>query len=688
MSKDAPRLLVSLSYNKGFRYSAPEFSPSMIRFLQTPGPAKKIVLGGLLLVVCVMMVITLVPGGLFGNYFGGDITTAGVVASVGGDDITLQEVAQRARMMGRQQFRGNVPPSLMPFLMQRTADNMISQGALSYEAGRMGLGVSDKELAEYLQKGQFGQVFFPGGKFIGQDQYENFVQNQWGINVAQFEKELKGQLGQQRLLSTVGAAATVSDKEVTEQVKKQDTKVKFDYAILTLDDVKKDVKVTDVELKAFYDQNKQQYVNSIPEKRKARYILIDGGKVASTIPITQADLQTYYTQHQDEYRIPETVTVRHILIKTPTPGPDGKVDQKGVDAAKAKIEDIQKQLKAGANFGDLAKKYSEDPGSAQEGGLLPPITKGRTVPEFEQAAFTTPKGQTTGIVRTSYGFHIIQVEDRQNARIKPLDEVSPQIESAVKQEKAAAATQSLANSVQSLARSQGLDKAAASKGLSVTTTELVAQTDALPGVGSAQELSNGLFSAKKNDPPTLAQTPQGYAIYQVTEIQPAQTPTFEDIRAKVEEQFKSQRAQALLTQKTQELSDRARAEHDLRKAAKELGATVKTSDLVNSSAQVPDVGAMSGAANVAFDLGVGNISGPLQGSTGSGIVLAVIDKQEPSPEEAKLAWDRAKESLLDQKRQVLQGLYVQNLRERLEKEGKIKINKKEMERMSRLSEGS
>ena len=504
MSKDAPRLLVSLSYNKGFRYSAPEFSPSMIRFLQTPGPAKKIVLGGLLLVVCVMMVITLVPGGLFGNYFGGDITTAGVVASVGGDDITLQEVAQRARMMGRQQFRGNVPPSLMPFLMQRTADNMISQGALSYEAGRMGLGVSDKELAEYLQKGQFGQVFFPGGKFIGQDQYENFVQNQWGINVAQFEKELKGQLGQQRLLSTVGAAATVSDKEVTEQVKKQDTKVKFDYAILTLDDVKKDVKVTDVELQAFYDQNKQQYVNSIPEKRKARYILIDGGKVASTIPITQADLQTYYTQHQDEYRIPETVTVRHILIKTPTPGPDGKVDQKGVDAAKAKIEDIQKQLKAGANFGDLAKKYSEDPGSAQEGGLLPPITKGRTVPEFEQAAFTTPKGQTTGIVRTSYGFHIIQVEDRQNARIKPLDEVSPQIESAVKQEKAAAATQSLANSVQSLARSQGLDKAAASKSLSVTTTELVAQTDALPGVGSAQELSNGLFSAKKNDPPTLA----------------------------------------------------------------------------------------------------------------------------------------------------------------------------------------
>jgi peptidyl-prolyl cis-trans isomerase D len=144
----------------------------------------------------------------------------------------------------------------------------------------------------------------------------------------------------------------------------------------------------------------------------------------------------------------------------------------------------------------------------------------------------------------------------------------------------------------------------------------------------------------------------------------------------------------LLAQKTQELSDRARAEHDLKKAAKEVGATLKTSDLVNSTAQVPDVGVMSGSANVAFDLAVGEISSPLTGSGGSGIVLAVLEKREPSADESKLTWDRAKETLIDQKRQVLEGLYVQNLRDKLEKEGKIKVNKKEMERMSRLSEGS
>jgi len=661
----------------------------MIRFLQTPGPAKKIVLGGLLLIVCVMMIITLVPGGMFGDYFGRDISTAGVIAKVGSDDITVQEVAQRARMIARQQFRGgNIPPSILPFLMQRAADSMITQGAISFEADRMGLGVSDTELIDYLHQGQFGQIFFPDGKFVGQPQYEAFIQNQFNLSVAQFEKELKDQIAQQKLLSAISAAATVSKKEIEEQVKKDGTKVKFDYAILTLDDVKKQVKVTDVELKAFYDQNKQQYVNSIPEKRKARYIVIDSTKVAAGIPVTQADLQAYYNAHQDDYRIPETVTVRHILIKTPTPDANGKIDQKGVDAAKSKAEDVQKQLKSGADFAELAKKYSDDPGSAQEGGLLPPITRGRTVPEFEQAAFTTPKGQTTDVIRTNYGFHIIRVEDKQTARMKPLDEVKAQIEPAVKQQKAAAATQNLANSVQSAARNAGLEKAAAEKGLTVSSTELITQNDPLPGVGTAQELSNSLFAAKKGDPPAMAQTPQGYAIFQLTEVEPPQTPTFEQVKTKVEDQFKQQRAQALLAQKTQELADRAHAEHDLKKAAKELGATVKTSDLVTATGQVPDIGAMSGQASAAFNLEPGQISGPLQTSLNGGFVLAVIDRQQPSPEEAKAAWDRSKDQLLDQKRQVLEGLYVQNLRDKLEKDGTIKVNKKEMERISRLGEGS
>ncbi len=658
----------------------------MLRFLQKEGPVKKYVLGGILVFVCLAMSAYLIPGG-FGDYLSGSVTQQGILARVGDQAINMTEVEQRARVIGKQQFRGNVPPSLMPFLMQRAADSMITQGALVYEADRMGLGVSNDEVRDFLHQGQLGEVFFPGGNFIGDEAYEQLVENQFGLSVAQFEREVKAEIASDKLLATIGATATVSNKQIQEQVEKQDTKVKFEYATLTLDDIKKQVHPTDAELKAFYDQNKQEYVGSIPEKRKARYILIDRSKLTDSVQITQADLQQYYSQHQDDFRIPETVTVRHILIKTPVPGPDGKVDQKAVDAARAKAEDIEKQLQNGADFAELAKKYSEDPGSAQNGGLLPPLTRGRTVPEFEKAAFGTPVGQTTGIIRTSYGFHIIRVEGKQNARMKPLDEVKAQIEPILKQQKAAAQAQKLSDAVESLARTNGLDKAAADKGLTVTTTDFLTKADSLRGVGNSQDLMGDIFSVKKMDPPAIASIPQGYAIYQVTDVEPAQTPTFDQIKAKVEDEFKTQRAQAMLAQKTQELSDRAHSEHDLKKAAQELGATVKTSDLVGPKDQVPDLGALTGAAASIFSLKPGDISGPI-GLQASGVVVMLIDKQQPTEDELKKSWDSAKETLLAQKRQELEGLYVQNLRERLEKEGKIKINKAEMEKMAKMGEGS
>jgi len=659
----------------------------MLRFLQKPGPIKKIILGGILVVICVMMVITLVPGGLFGDYFSSGLTTQGVLAKVGDQEVGLQQVEQQARLIGKQQFKGNVPEQLMPYLMQRAAQGIITEKAIVYEADKMGLGVSDDELRDYLHQGQFGQVIFPNGNFIGQQSYERFIESEFNLSVQQFEQEVKGEIAQRKLLATVGGAITVSDKDVAKEVNQQGTKVKFEYAVLTLDDVKKDVKPTDAELKAFYDQNKQMYVNAIPGKVKAKYILIDASQLADKVEVTPAEVQQYYKQHEDDYRLPETVTVRHILIKTPTADSNGKVDQNAVDAAKAKAEDVDKQLKGGTSFADLAKKYSDDPGSAKDGGLLPPLTRGRTVPEFEQAAFNTPVGQTTGIIRTNYGFHIIHVEAKQEARLKPLAEVKVEIEPVLKKQKAAAQAQNVAGSVQTLARTAGMEKAAAEKNLTVTTTDLVTQTDQLPGIGAAPDFMGALFAAKKSDPPATATTPAGYVIYQVTEIQPPQTPSFEQVKDKLEEQFKSQRAQALLAQKTQQLSDRAHADHDLDKAAKEVGATVKTSELVDRNAQLPELGAMTGPAAVAFTMKAGEISGAIQGGP-NGVVLEILEVQEPSPDQIKQGWDKAKDTLLEQKRQEYENLYVENLRSTLEKEGKIKINKKEMERLTTLSEGS
>jgi peptidyl-prolyl cis-trans isomerase D len=385
--------------------------------------------------------------------------------------------------------------------------------------------------------------------------------------------------------------------------------------------------------------------------------------------------------------VPEEVKVRHILIKTPTPGADGKVDQKAVDAAKAKAEDILQKIKAGGNFADLAKKNSEDPGSAPAGGELGWIGRGRTVPEFEKTAFSLPVGQTSGLVQSSYGFHIIQVEDKHTAHLKSLDEVQAQIEPILAQQKAASLAENLANTVQTAARTGGMAGAAAKNGLELMTSPLVARTDSLAGVGAAPEFMSAVFGAQEKNPPDTVRLPNGYAVFQVLEITPPATPTFEQAKARVEADFKRERASQLLAQKLQELSDRARAQHELKKAAAEVGATMHSSDLLGPDSQAPDLGSLTGPAAVVFDLKPGEITAPINIPRG-GAVAMVVDKEEPPSAGFEAQKEQLRENLLQQKRAEAYQLFIENLQKNMEKQGKIRINQKEMERLVPKQEAS
>jgi peptidyl-prolyl cis-trans isomerase D len=659
----------------------------MIRFLQTPGPTKKIVLGGLLLIICAAMVITLVPGGV-GSSFGLGAPGQGVVAKVAGADVTTLEVEREAKQMLQQQFpRGGAQTSmLLPFFAQRAADTLINRQLVLGEAERLGLLASDQEVRDRLQnEPQYAAVFFPGGKFIGESAYVELLQ-QHELTVPQFEEGVKHEIVFDKLRNLVTGGAAVTDEEVHQEFMKRNTKVKFDYAVLRKEDILKEIHPSDAELKAFYERNKATYNNSIPEKRKVRYALLDTSKIEAQTSVSRADLQAYYDQRRDQYRVPDQVNVRHILIKTPPVGPDGKVDPKSVEEARKKAEDVLKQLKAGAKFEDLAKKYSEDPGSAKNGGGLGLIGRGRTVPEFEKAAFSLPKGGTSDLVQSSFGFHIIHIDDKQDAHLKTLDEVKDQIEPLIRQQKANSAADNQANALLTDARAMGLEKAAAAKGLNVVTTDFISRTDSLPGVGQAPQFIDALFTQKENAPADEAQLPHGYAIFEVLAIKPPATPTFEEIHSRVETEFKNERSAALLSQKTQELADRAKTQHDLKKAAKELGATVKTSDFVLPDGQVPDLGSMAGGASVAFTLKAGDISRPINnGNTGA--VLAILEKQEPPAGDFAAKRDEIRESLLQNKQQEIFGLFVTNLHDQMEKSGKIKINQEEMKKLSRAQGG-
>ena len=456
----------------------------MIRTLQNAGPALKIILGALLVIICASMAITLIPGGL-GSSLGIGAPPAGILATVGDQQVTVPEVQREARAMIRQQFPKGGPQAsmLLPYFASQAAEQLINEKALIAEAHRMGLRASDDELRDELQHGQLGSMLFPDGKFIGQEQYEDFVQRN-DLTVPQFEGLEKDFILVRKLRALVSSSALVGDSAVREEFISRNTKVKFEYAVITQADILKGLHPTDEELKAYYDRNKASYNNSIPEKRQIKYVLIDSSKVGAAATVTDKDLQAYYDQNREQYRVSEQVKVAHILIKTPLPAPGAKEDEKAIADARTKADNVLKEVKAGGDFAKLAGKYSDDPGSAKNGGELGWIGRGRTVPEFEKAAFSLGKGQTSDLIKSSYGFHIIRVEDKQEAHVKSLAEVKSEIEEKVKQQKGAQATESAANALLSQSRTEGFDKAASGKGYTPITTDYFTKTDNLPGLGT------------------------------------------------------------------------------------------------------------------------------------------------------------------------------------------------------------
>jgi peptidyl-prolyl cis-trans isomerase D len=648
----------------------------MIRFLQSGNKAAKYILVGFLTVLAVSMVAYLIPGFL-GNT---DVNAAsGVVATVGGKDILSSEVVKQTSAQLQQQ---HYPQEFAAFVLPQVLRQLMQAEEIRYEAERMGLTVTDQEVRDEMQHGMYKAYFFPDGKWIGQQKYEELITSNGG-SVADFERSLREQILARKLFTAVTANVSVLPSEIEQSYRDKNTKVKFQYAVLSLDDVQKEIKPTDADLKAYYQANAARYANSIPEKRQVRYFVLLDKDVENQVTVSPTELQRAYNDNIDQYRMPDRARVRHILIATPA-GPDGKPDPKQVDQARAKAADILKQVRAGGNFAELAKKNSEDPGSKDAGGELGWITKGQMVPEFEKVSFAQNPGQISDLVQSSYGFHIIQTEEKEVARVKPLSEVKAEIEKNLKAQKVANLLEQKANVAVALAQKQGLDQAAAQNGAQVIQSNPVGRTDALPGIGASREVMSDVFAANEKAAPQLERFAQGYVIFQVAGITPPKTPSFEEIKDRVAGDYKSERAGALLQKKTKELADRAHAEHDLAKAAKETGATLKTSELVTRTSQVPQLGSMSQQASVAFSLKPGEISGPLSSGT-NGAVLQLTEREEPSLNDPAFAQQRDSiaDQLQSQKRQQALELFMSNLSERMEKEKKVKINKTEMDRLTK-----
>jgi peptidyl-prolyl cis-trans isomerase D len=648
----------------------------MIRILQQDNRITKILFAVIIGFAAVTMVITLVPG-VFDNTSTNDANVFATVREPGfigrmGIDSTAVKMTEVNQLAARQLQQQRLPEFLLPYMAQRAGQVLVQRQILKHEADRMKLQVSDEDLRRELEHGPFAQYLFPGGKYIGDDAYMNFVQNFFQTSRAEFETQIKSDMALQRLQALITGGVTVSDNAVREAYRVQGTKVKFDYAVISADDLRKTINPTDAELEKFFKDNAAKYANAVPETRKIQYVSFDASNLPGGKPqISDADVQAYYNQHQAQYQVKEQVKVRHILIAVPQ-GADAKTDH----AAKAKADDLLKQIKSGANFADLASKNSDDPGSKTQGGELGWLDRGRTVPEFDKVAFTLNPGQTSDVIKTQFGYHILQVEEKKTAHLRPLSEVKAEIVPVLEQQRVGAAEQTFASQLAADAKKNGLEKAAAARGLHVVTTDYVAKDGVIAGLADGAPLLTQAFSVVKGADPASVSTGDGFAVFKVEDIKAAHAPVFADYKTHFLDDYREQQVPLLLNTQLRKLDDRAKVLNDLKKAAAEMNVPVKTSELVGRDAQVPEIGAMSGPGSAVFTLNKGTISEPINLGR-AGVVLSVVEKQEPTAEDIAKNFDQTREQLLNDQREEIFRVYVGNVTKKYEESGAVRYSKKQ-----------
>ena len=613
----------------------------------------RFMLGAILVVVSLSMLVYLIPGAGMPSYG----TTDQVIAEIGKDKLTVSDVQRRLQEV----FRGQqIPPDVVEVYVPTLLESMIGDRAEAYEANRMGFQVSDVELARVIRS-------MPQVGSLPPDQYRMAIE-QMGYSVPEFESNLRKQLLANQLEDTA-IHIVVPPKEVEDMYRTANEKMKLSYIAFVPDKLKSGITATPADLQNYYTRMKGTF--QVPETRNLALIIADQDKIAASLQIPDAQVQAYYDSHKDQFRTPERVKVRHILLQTTAKSPDE------VKKIKAQAEDLLKQIKAGGNFADLAKKYSQDPGSAQNGGDLGWVVRGQTVKNFENTAFSLSPGQTSDVITTEYGFHILQVLEKEQAQLQPFDKVKAQIAADMKKQQVVDKVQQLADQARAelVKAPQNAEQIAAKLGLEYSKADDVRPGAPIPVIGSNKDFDAAVASLKKGEVTPVVQVSQTrLAMAAVEAVNPPRTPALSEIEAQVRAGFEAQRAQEIAREKGEQAANLLKSNGgDLNAVAKSMGAEVKTSDAFTRNGAIEGVGSASYFLNE-FNKPVGSVIGPIN-AAGTVVVGKMIDKIEPDM--GLLAKER--DSILQQLKQKQamqrQALFRDSIVTRLMQEGKLKIHR-------------
>jgi peptidyl-prolyl cis-trans isomerase D len=623
----------------------------------------RIMLGVVVGILGIGMLLYLVPQGT------NDINAADTIATVGDQSISVIDVQNQ---LAKSTRGSQIPPALVGIYTQQALDQLVDQKMLELEATRMGLRVSDEEHADFIKK--LVPTAFNGDTFIGMDRYSAEVQARFQMSVPEFETEVKDALLQQKFQQLVTDGVTASNDEVQAEFRRENEKIKLDYVTIKPSDMQSKVEVSDADIAAYFEKNKAKYV--VPERRTIDYAILSLAQLRQRSPVTEDEEKVYYQSHIDQYKLEDRAHIAHILFKTV-----GMTDAEAAEVKK-KAEDVLNKAKHGGNFGDLAKQYSEDT-SKDKGGDLGWIVRGQTVPEFEAAAFSLPKGSISDLVKTQYGFHIIQVIDREQARTQTLDEVKASIVNQLQEQKAEQLGENVSTQIaDEIRRSGKVPIEDLAKKFNMTTGEAksVEATQPLPELGNAPGLMDSVFRQRTGDLSAPIHTDAGYVVVSVKDIQPMHPATLPEVHDRVASDLRMEKAVDMAKTRADELTKRAKAGENFAGAAKSLGLEVKTSDPISRSGSIPDVGSAKQFA-AAFALPVGQTGDPI--AMGQNWTVYHVAQHDPvNQDDFEKQKSKIEAQVLQEKKQTAYELFRDALKTRLQQQGQLRYNAESLKRLT------
>ncbi len=618
-------------------------------------------LAWILWVIIALFVLALAAD--FGSGFnrGGSHATA---AKVGRDTVSIAEFQREYRQLSnlyRQVYGDQLTPELekQMQLPRQALDRAVNQKILLEEARRMGLGVTDAELRERILKEQVFQD--EQGNFIGEQKYKQILQaNQ--LSTASFEDEVRQELLLKKLTDALSANLYVSNDEVERAYREQVERAKIRYLQLPRARFVSEVQVQLAELQTWFDAHKQEY--RLPEQRDIAYLLAGGPQLASQVTLSDKELRDWYDAHKNEFTQEEQVRARHILVMVN--------DQRNDQQAQARIAQAKAKLEGGADFAAVAKEFSDDTASKDNGGDLNYFGRNRMVKEFEEAAFGAQPGKIVGPVKSSFGYHLIEVTDKKAGGTQPFEVAKEQIRARLSAERAQQLAETKAREIAAqLAKdkpgSAEALRAVAGKNPGVTfaeTGKITAQTP-IPGIGLGGDFSKSAFSLKKGEVSEAVQVPAGWAVLYVKDVFEPSTPTLAEAQPRVQAAVTAQKLQQITMRRLEDARKQISQGKTLDQVATELGLQVRESEeFGGQGGTIPGLGYSPDLAKAALALPKGQIGGPVADGQGA-VLFQVTDRKGWDPKQFASNREQTRTGLLQQKLSRLQSSLIEQRRREL-----------------------